>query len=73
MRAPALPVTEALAVQVRHIASVLLEGRVPIAPGEAGLAVVRVLEAASRSLAAGGVPVELSGLSAAAAPETGPG
>jgi len=59
MRAPALPVTEALAVQVRHIAGVLLEGREPIAPGESGLSVVRVLEAASRSLGSGGEPVDL--------------
>ncbi len=59
MRAPALPVTEALATQLTHIAEVLKSGVPPLAPVEAGLSVVRVLEAASQSLLQNGLRVPL--------------
>jgi predicted dehydrogenase len=54
MRAPAISPSEALAVQTREIASVLRGEKAPRAPGADGLAVVRILSAASRSLRAGG-------------------
>jgi predicted dehydrogenase len=59
MRAPALPVTEALATQLTHISEVLKSGVDPIAPVEAGLSVVRILEAASQSLRQNGLRVFL--------------
>jgi predicted dehydrogenase len=60
MRAPAIPVTEALANEVAEIAAVLHGRQEPTTDGEAGLRVVRMLEAAEESLARGGEPVALS-------------
>ena len=57
MRAPALPMTEALAAELRHIAAVLRDGAEPVASAKAGLAVVRTLEAAEESLRRDGQPV----------------
>jgi hypothetical protein len=61
MRAPAIDNKEALAVEVREIASVLLgsNGAGAVATGEDGLEIVRVLDAAQRSLAKGGERVIL--------------
>lgn len=59
MRAPALPMTEALAAEVRHLAGVLRDGVEPIAPASSGLSVVRTLEAAEESLRQDGLPVAL--------------
>jgi predicted dehydrogenase len=50
MRAPALASTEALAAEVKHVAAVLRGEEEPVAPGMAGVSVLRILEAASRSL-----------------------
>jgi len=52
--APALPEREALGVMVAELASAIREGRPPRTDGNAGLRVLDVLEAASRSLADGG-------------------
>jgi predicted dehydrogenase len=56
MRAPAIKPLEALAVQIRELAQVLRRTGVPRATGEDGLAVVRVLEAASKSIRDSGRP-----------------
>jgi predicted dehydrogenase len=55
--APALPVDEALAVEMRHIGKVLAGDEEPISPAETGVAVIRVLEAARRSALGGGGPL----------------
>jgi len=52
--APALPEREALQGVVREFARSIRETRAPVTDGEAGLRVLRVLEAATRSLANGG-------------------
>jgi predicted dehydrogenase len=57
--APPLESVEALAVAARHFAESVSSGRKPITDGELGLRVVRVLEAATRSIAARGRPIEL--------------
>jgi len=59
MLAPKLDGGEALAAMARDFVACAREGREPLCPGEAGLRVVRLLEGASRSLAAGGARVEL--------------
>ncbi len=60
MWAPRLSLTEALAVEANHFVDCIRSGRHPITDGDAGHRVVRVLEAASLSLADRGRPVELS-------------
>jgi predicted dehydrogenase len=57
--APKLAGGEALAAMARDFVESVGAGRDPLCPGEAGLRVVRLLEAASRSLAAGGTRIEL--------------
>jgi len=57
MRAPALDNKEALATELKEIATAIRGGALPPAMGEDGLEVVRVLEAAGKSLAADGVRV----------------
>jgi predicted dehydrogenase len=61
MWAPQLDLSEALAGVVAHFLSCIESGARPLSDGEAGLRVVRLLEAASRSLASRGEPVELRG------------
>lgn len=56
---PKLDSTEALAWEFRDFAAWIRDGDAPPNTGEAGLRVVRVLEAASRSMDAGGAPVEV--------------
>jgi predicted dehydrogenase len=56
---PRLDVTEALAVVVAHFLACIAGRERPLSDGAAGLRVVRLLEAASRSLAERGRPVEL--------------
>jgi predicted dehydrogenase len=58
MWSPKLDQTEALATAARDFASAIAESRAPISSGEVGLEVVRVLEAAQRSLVSGGAFVE---------------
>lgn len=57
MTAPALHGTEALAVMSAHFLECIREGRRPLTDGEAGLRIVRLLEAAAESLREQGAPV----------------
>jgi predicted dehydrogenase len=59
MTAPHLDVTEALAHELQEFIACIETGSSPIADGHAGLRVVRILEAATRSLGARGAVVEL--------------
>jgi predicted dehydrogenase len=59
MIAPALPETEALQSVVAEFVGAVREDRQPLTDGWAGLRVLRLLEAASASLEAGGVMVAL--------------
>ena len=59
MYAPRLSLTEALHVEAAHFVDCVRTGREPVTGGEAGLRVVRVLEAATQSLAERGRVVEL--------------
>ena len=56
---PKIPNVEPLAVELRHFVRVARGAEAPRTGAEDGVRVVRVLEAASRSLAAGGAPVTL--------------
>jgi predicted dehydrogenase len=60
MWAPHLDITEALSREVAHFADCLDNGTTPITDGVAGLRVVNILEAATRSMENRGRPVELS-------------
>jgi predicted dehydrogenase len=60
MWAPQLDVTEALRVEALHFLECIQQSRRPVTDGQAGLRVVRILEAATRSLAERGRPVELA-------------
>jgi predicted dehydrogenase len=57
MHAPAIDTTEALATELKDIAAALRGAKNDAATGEDGLAIVRTLEAAQKSLAAGGTKV----------------
>lgn len=59
MWAPRLELAEALKVEARSFARAIAEGEASPSDGESGLRVVRVLEAATRSLNLRGQPVEL--------------
>jgi len=59
MYAPQLDMTEALGVELRQFADCIERNEKPIADGHAGLRVVRILEAATQSLAERGRVVEL--------------
>ena len=59
MWAPQLDMTEALSLELRQFVRCILECRTPVTDGHAGLRVVRILEAATRSLADRGRVVEL--------------
>ena len=59
MWCPKIELTEALAVEARHFVDCIDQGSRPITDGEAGLRVVRILEAASQSMRTNGRPVEL--------------
>lgn len=61
MIAPALPEAEALGMVVAEFAASIRERRAPLTDGEAGLRVLRVLEAAGSSLESGGRTVPLVG------------
>ena len=56
---PHLAVSEALHVEAAHFIECIEQGRRPDSDGQAGLRVVRLLEAANQSLAQRGQPVEL--------------
>jgi predicted dehydrogenase len=59
MWAPRLDNVEALAIEAAHFVECIATGATPITDGRAGLRVVRILEAAERSLQAGGAPITL--------------
>lgn len=59
MWAPNLDTTEALRVEGQHFLQAIETGRRPVTDGEAGLQVVRILEAATDSMKARGKLVEL--------------
>ncbi|MEO8256020.1 MAG: Gfo/Idh/MocA family oxidoreductase [Acidobacteriota bacterium] len=59
MWAPQLEITEALAVELKQFVSCVEQRLAPLTDGEAGLRVVRILEAATRSMADRGKVVEL--------------
>ena len=59
MWAPHLDMTEALSLELRQFVTCIEQRRSPVTDGEAGLRVVRILEAATQSLARRGALVEL--------------
>ena len=59
MWSPHLDQTEALKVESAHFVECITQGKTPITDGHAGLRVVRILEAANKSLAQRGMPVNL--------------
>lgn len=59
MYAPQLDITEALSTEAKHFISCVESGQPTMTDGHAGLRVVRILEAASQSIAARGRIVEL--------------
>ena len=54
INSPRVPITEALQLEMRHFVDCIRDGTRPRSDGEAGLRVVRVLEAGMRSLRSGG-------------------
>jgi predicted dehydrogenase len=66
MWAPQLSLTEGLRTEALHFIDCIRNGRQPLSDGQAGLRVLRILEAATESLSLGGRPVELSPLEVAA-------
>jgi len=58
--APRVSPVEALRVEAEHFIECIERDRCPLSDGHAGLRVMRILEAASRSLATGGQVVELA-------------
>lgn len=60
MNAPNIDHTEALSLVVKEFADSVLEGRPALTDGEAGLRVLRILEAADRSIKADGANVRIS-------------
>jgi predicted dehydrogenase len=66
MWAPHLDLTEALSRELLQFVACVESGTAPISDGHAGLRVVRILEAATLSLAARGSIVELAPLGCAA-------
>ncbi|MQY03477.1 Gfo/Idh/MocA family protein [Actinomadura macrotermitis] len=61
VQVPALPEHEALRGVMTEFAAAIAEGRPALTDGRAGLRVVRLLEAAGRSVAAGGARIEIGG------------
>jgi len=59
MLAPQLDMTEALLREARHFVQCIEKGEEPLANGQSGLRVVRLLEAATRSMRDRGRVVEL--------------
>ncbi|MHB8632194.1 MAG: Gfo/Idh/MocA family protein, partial [Candidatus Limnocylindria bacterium] len=59
IHSPRVAVTEALQLEVRHFLECIRDGTIPRSDGAAGVRVVRVLEAANRSLRASGARISL--------------
>jgi predicted dehydrogenase len=64
MYAPQIDITEALRVEAQHFADCVSKGHKPITDGYAGLRVVSILEAATRSMKRHGKSVQLTPLAA---------
>jgi predicted dehydrogenase len=62
MWAPQLPVTEPLREQAEHFVACVTQGATPTTDGHAGLRVVEMLEATTRSMQLRGHPIELGPL-----------
>jgi predicted dehydrogenase len=60
MVAPQLSTTEALFDEVKHFARRIMYGEPSLSDGKNGLDIVRILEAATRSLNSNGLPVDIS-------------
>ncbi|MBI5602435.1 MAG: Gfo/Idh/MocA family oxidoreductase [Deltaproteobacteria bacterium] len=60
MWAPQLSTTEALLMESQHFISCIEKGEHPVTDGQAGLRVVRIIEAATQSMAQRGRPMDLS-------------
>jgi predicted dehydrogenase len=60
MWAPKLDLTEALRLEVSHFLDCVSRGARPLTDGDAGLRVVQIMEAATRSMREQGRPVELA-------------
>jgi len=56
---PKLDVREALSVECEHFVNCVRTGKRPNSDGQSGLRVVKILEAASASIAKGGHPVAI--------------
>ncbi len=56
---PRIPMAEPLEVECRHFLECVEQAKAPLCDGESGLRVVRVLEAAQRSLDGDGAPVQI--------------
>jgi predicted dehydrogenase len=59
MYAPKIDQTEALKVLIDHMADCIIKKKQPVTDGESGLRVVRILEAADKSIKKGGAKVKL--------------
>jgi predicted dehydrogenase len=59
MYAPKIDQTEALKVLIDHLADCIIKKKKPITDGESGLRVVRILEAADKSIKKGGAKITL--------------
>ena len=59
MWAPRIDTIEALGVEAEHFVDCITTGATPRSDGQAGLRVVRILEAATESLANHGAPVDI--------------
>jgi predicted dehydrogenase len=66
MLAPQVDVTEALRTELEHFVRCIENGEHPITDGMAGLRIVRILEAATRSLQDHGRPIDLEAAAVAA-------
>lgn len=60
MWAPQVDLTEALQIESQHFVDCIIHNRRPLSDGQAGWRIVRLLEAASRSLARRGEAVEIA-------------
>jgi predicted dehydrogenase len=60
MLAPQLDLTEALQIESKHFVECITRDRRPLSDGQAGMRIVRLLEAASQSMTQRGQPVEIS-------------
>jgi predicted dehydrogenase len=58
--APQLDISEALGIEARHFVECISNNTAPVADGHAGLRVVRMLDAATKSMAAAGRIVEIA-------------